>query len=168
MIWRRLTPANQLWQSFICCNIPWVFSCRLFTWKINVCLRQEILSDDRLWLVQVARISGNIFPTYSHHLHLDFYSVSLVTFFSQIPTLKLSFLSKQMRECRCYLDSAITPFSGCLLPRLSRAMTSNPIFCILSTPSHCPSAKQISIYIQAQNGRKKPSLQSTISIYSGV
>lgn len=71
-IWRRLTAANQLWQSFICCNIPWVFSCRLLTWKINGCWREEILSNDRFWLVQVARISGNIFPTH-HHLHLAFY-----------------------------------------------------------------------------------------------
>lgn len=71
-IWRRLTPANQLWQSFIYCNTPWVFSCRLRTWKINGSLRQEILSNGRFWLVWVARISGNIFPTH-RHLHLAFY-----------------------------------------------------------------------------------------------
>lgn len=85
----------QIMNFGSCCNTPWVFSCRLFTGKINGCWRQEILSNERFWLVKVARISGNMFPAH-HHLHLAF-SVCLVKISTPLTdSCTLSFLSKQM------------------------------------------------------------------------
>lgn len=50
--------------------------------------------------------------------------------------------------------------------KVVRAMISNPVFCILPTPSS--GVHQVFMYIQTYKGRKKTSLQNTISIYSDV